>query len=822
MAPQGLTAAEAAAKLQQFGPNELNAAKSRNFLSILWAEVREPMVLLLLVCGFVYLSFGDLKESLILLGSVALVISITVIQERKTENALEALRSLSSPRASVIRDGKAVRIPGREVVPGDFLLLEEGDRVPADAVLLSGSELRIDESLLTGESVAVSKAVSERVFASTLVVRGRGMAEVQATGAATEVGKIGRALDSVTGGDSPLRREIRSLVKVLATLATFFCVLTVLWLWIFRGGWREGLLAGLTLAMSLMPEEFPVVLTIFFALGAYRMARRQVLTRRLPAIEALGSATVLCTDKTGTLTENRMRVTHYRLLSGPLQPVGRSLDPAAHELATIAALACPPETFDPVDQAAIAFGEGVATSPSHLKQRRPIREYPLSAEQPMLAEVYDGSAALVALKGAPEAVARACRWSEAQRAELPALMEPLAANGLRIIAVAKAALPAGALPEQLLEIPFEFLGLLGMADPLRPGVGEAIEDCHHAGIQVVMITGDYPKTAAVIARQAGLRELSCMTGQDLETLDEQSLKSRLFSTDVFARFQPLHKLRLVQALREQGAVVAMTGDGVNDAPALKAAHIGIAMGGRGTDVAREASDLVVLDDNFVSIVQAIRLGRRIYSNLRKSLSYLVSVHVAIAGMALVPLIFGWPIFFTPIHIVFLELLIDPACSLVFESEQEEIDIMRQPPRPANSRLLDRATWIESAMEGLALLVITATIYGLDLWRMAGEADARTLGFVTLVLGNLVLILVNRTRSNHFVKAVLTPNRAWIAVTAGALAALAAILYIPFLSSIFKFSALHANDFALFAGAMVAYLILLWLIRFLLGDRGTKH
>jgi P-type Ca2+ transporter type 2C len=807
--PVGLTTSEAVDRLAQYGYNELALSSKRGLLATLWAEAREPMVLLLLVCGAVYFSLGDLKEALILLASVVLVIGITLFQERKTEQALEALRNLSSPRAGVIRDGQAIRIAARDVVPGDVLVIEEGDRVPADAALISGQDIRVDESLLTGESLAVAKETGSKVHASTLVVRGRGTARVEATGAATEVGKIGHALETVSSGHSPLRREIQELVRILAVVALLFCLITVVWLGLLRGGWREGLLAGLTLAMALLPEEFPVVLTVFFALGAYRIARQRVLTRRLPAIEALGSATVLCADKTGTLTENRMRVTQFAAFHA-----------ADQELAAVAALACPPESFDPVDQAARAFGMELAGPLSALRKQQPVRDYPLSPERPMVAEAYDAAGVLfIALKGAPEAVAASCGWTPEEMARLPSLMEPLAARGLRIIAVAKARLPVSAPPERLEDISFEFLGLLGMTDPLREGVREAVKDCQSAGIQVVMITGDYPKTASVIARQAGLQNAVTLTGDELETMSDEMLQRKLSGADIFARFKPLHKLRLVQAFRKAGAVVAMTGDGVNDAPALKAAHIGIAMGGRGTDVAREAADLVVLDDNFVSIVGAIRLGRRIYANLQKSLSYLLSAHVPIAGMALLPLVFGWPLFFTPIHIVFLELVIDPACSLVFESEPDEADVMKQPPRPRGGRLLNRGTVLKSVLDGLIVLVVTALVFAVGLRREAGELDARALGFATLVLGNLILILVNRTHLQSFWKAVLTPNRAWFAVTLGALAALGLSLYVPVLRDLFKFSFLHLHDVAVCAIALLALLGMFYLSRLFSQPRG---
>lgn len=801
----GLSSEEAAKRLREHGPNELSTASRPGVFSVLWEAIREPMVLLLFVCGFVYLIFGDLREAGILLASVFLVIGITLFQERKTGRALDALRNLSSPRANVIRDGTTVRIASRDVVPGDELVLEEGDRVPADALLLSLSELRVDESLLTGESLAVTKKPSSYIYASTLIVRGRAHARVEATGRHTEVGKIGRALETTTSTEGPLNKEIRQLVKMLAAVAGALCLLTVIGLGVLRREWREGLLAGLTLAMSLLPEEFPVVLTIFFALGAFRMAKERILTRRLPAIETLGAATVLCTDKTGTITENRMTVTHYATtLDDGFFSTDQPIDPRGQALAACAALACPPQSFDAVDQAAMAFGEKAPNHLTALRKELPIREYPLTAQRPMLAEVRAWEGQLFfALKGAPEAVAQLCRWESEKKTALSDQLKKMAVNGLRLIAVAKAVTPNGPPPENLEGLPFEFAGILGMTDPLRAGVKKAVEECRSAGVQVMILTGDFPQTAMGIARQAGIRETSLITGAELETMSDDILQSRLPDTDLFARVTPSHKLRLVEILRRSGATVAMTGDGVNDAPALKAAHIGIAMGGRGTDVAREAADLVVLDDNFVSIVGAIRMGRRIYLNLQKSIGYLVAVHVPIAGMALLPIVMGWPLFFSPIHIVFLELIIDPACSLVFESEQEEDQTMKQPPRLPGSRLLNRERLIKCLIDGLLVWGVTAAVYRIASDSHAAAETAKTVGFITLVLGNLLLILTHRTRTKSFWTALRTPNRAWIIVSIITLAALGLTLAVPFLRELFGFAILQRRELHLCLLAMAS-------------------
>jgi Ca2+-transporting ATPase len=581
-----------------------------------------------------------------------------------------------------------------------------------------------------------------------------------------------------------------------------------------RTEWRQGLLAGLTLAMSLLPEEFPVVMTLFLTLGAYRMSRRNVLARRLAALETLGAATVLCSDKTGTLTENRMRVLQYASgLDGPESSSEDLSTDSERELAAMAALASPPQGFDAVDRAAIQFGTRALETGTYPQLSSVLREYPLSPELPVLAEArsWKGSV-LVAAKGAPEAVASLCRCDDNEKARLHARVLSLASSGLRLLAVACGTVPADGLPARLEDVPLRFVGLIAMEDPLRPGVRAAINECHAAGVRVVMVTGDHPCTARAIAVQAGLDSAQVITGTELERLTGSELLDRVRTATVFARVTPIHKLKLVQALRDAGEVVAMTGDGVNDAPALRASHIGVAMGGRGTDVAREAADLVVLDDNFVSIVGAIRMGRRIYTNLQKSLAYVLSVHVPIAGMGLLPVILNWPLLFTPVHIVFLELIIDPACSIAFEMEPDEADTMRRPPRSSTSRLLGGGQILRSLLEGACVLIAIAVVFWVGMRKHAGAADARTLGFATLVLGNLSLIFVNRSRSRSLWQTLRARNVAWWGVFLGAFGALSATIYSPPLRILFQFSPAHWDDLAFCFIASAGVLAVLAVLR----------
>lgn len=842
-AVSGLSAVQAADRLAHDGPNALPGGQQRTLLAIAAETVREPMFLLLLAAGALYLAFGSLQEGLTLFGFVLVTLALTLYQEGKTERAIDALRDLTSPRAQVVRDGQAQRIAGCDVVRGDLLKLSEGDRVPADALLVAADGVQADESLLTGEAVPVSKRMARadevaaaaaaspaartapggddlpHVYAGTLIVRGHAQATVTATGARSEIGRIGTALGTVQNERSPLQQQTARLVRNLAFLALALSLVLVVVHGLLRGDWLQALLAGIALAMAMLPEEYPVVLTVFPALGARRLSQAGVLTRRINAIETLGATTVLCSDKTGTLTGNRMTVTHLAaggtgladrlaldaLADGPLPE-------AFHALVEVAILASVVDPFDPMEQAFHQLGQRFLAGTEHLhRDWRLVQAYALSPALRAMSHVWVSAAdgvQTVAAKGAPEAVVDLCHLEDTQRVRIAAVVDGLAAQGLRVLAVARGGFTGQHWPASAHDLDFDFVGLLGLADPVRPEVPAAVAECRAAGIRVLMITGDYPATARAIAHQAGLaeRDGDVLSGDEITGLSDQALQARLATVSVCARIAPDQKLRIVQALKARGDIVAMTGDGVNDAPALRAAHVGVAMGGRGTDVARESAALVLVDDNFASIVRAVRLGRRIFDNLRKAMSYILAVHVPIAGMALLPVLFGWPALLYPMHMALLEFIIDPACSVAFENEPAEPDVMQRPPRDATAPLFGGAALWLALAQGLGVL---AAVLGAFAWASPRlpEAEARAFAFATLVTGNLALILSNRSATQSLWATVRTPNTTLWVVIGLALALLLGALYLPWAVGVLRFAPLPAHTLA--AAMLLGVLGVVW-------------
>jgi Ca2+-transporting ATPase len=828
---------EAAQRLVRDGANLLPREARHGLWPIILGVLREPMFLLLVAAGALYLLMGAPGDAALLLSFVFVVMGITIFQERRTERALDALRDLASPQALVLRDGKQHRIPASDLVVGDHILLSEGDRIPADAFLRESRNLAVDESLLTGEAVPVTKLPSAAaaligppggdglatVFSGTLVTTGQGRAEVVATGLHAEIGKIGSALAQVKPERTRLQSETGRMVRRLAVAGLVMCLVVIVVYALTRGddaaSWKQGLLAGIAMAMAIIPEEFPVIVTIFLALGAWRIAHQRVLTRRMPAIEALGAATVLCTDKTGTLTRNQMSVARLHSTDGTLEVTagGPPFSASAQALIETAVLASRVDPFDPMERAIHLAAQRSNQLQAPQPTWRLDREYPLSPELLAVSQAWDqgaGKPLVVACKGAPEAIADLCALSPELRAAVLREATTMAQDGLRVLGVAQGSAESGTLPPEQRGLHLTYVGLLGLADPLRENVPAAVAECHAAGIRVVMITGDYPSTAQSIGRSAGIANCDdVITGSELEHMPEPELARRIHSVGIFARVAPTQKLRIVEAFKADHQIVAMTGDGVNDAPALKAAHIGIAMGGRGTDVAREAAALVLLDDDFAAIVAAIRMGRRIFDNIKKAISFTFAVHVPIAGLSVLPVFIpDWPLLLLPVHIVFLELVIDPSCTLIFESEQADAGIMQRPPRDVAERLFSWQSIGLSLLQGAGAFVVCVLVYMAVV--PGHDVDtARTLMFVTLIASLLTIIVTNRSWSRSLFAILRTPNTAQWWVVAGTIALLAVVLLIPIARDRFHFAPVHGTDVLLSViaggGSILWFEVLKW-------------
>jgi Ca2+-transporting ATPase len=834
--PTGLTNLAAQARLTQDGANEIPRAGKKSLLGIIMNVLREPMLALLLVGGIAYLLLGDLTEALILLAFATFSVAVTVVQETRTEHVLEALRDLSAPRARVIREGVHSRIAGRDIVRGDLIVLGQGDRVAADAVLIEATDLQADESLLTGESMPVDKAVDRDgaveprpvdqdqscLYSGSLIVRGSGVAQVVATGLRTEMGKIGQSLASLESEVPRLQRDTARIVTWCAAGGAAVALVVVLLFRLLRGGWIEALLAGIAIGMAMLPEEFPVVLTVFLAMGAWRIGKVGVLTRRASAIETLGSATVLCTDKTGTLTESRMSVTSLWLPSGEVTALASDgpIPEGFRHLLQYASLASAVEPDDPMEMALHkAANAGMETNGlSELLHTWPLRPGLLA-----MSNAWRGGDVLKILaKGAPEAIATLCHLTPEMQSALTNAVETMAIRGIRVLAVASATARDSDWAEAQYAYEYELAGLVGLADPIRASVPDAVAQCRSAGIRVVMITGDHAATALAIAHQAGIACDEVLSGAEIAGLDGDEFSERLKTVNVFARIMPEQKLRIVQALKASGEIVAMTGDGVNDAPSLKAAHIGIAMGKRGTDVAREASAIVLLDDDFESIVQSVRLGRRIYDNIRKAMAFIFAVHVPIAGLALLPLVSGLPVLFGPIHIALLEMVIDPVCALVFEAEHAEDNIMRRPPRDPAERLFSLPMIIWSVFQGMTAFVILGALFVITGNSSMPEAEMRALTFFSLIAAIIALILVNQSYRATVRGLIARPNRVMLYVTAIIAAVSGLILSIPTAQSLLKFGSIAWSDIALAIGLGAGLLIFLEGCKALIGLNGGQN
>jgi P-type Ca2+ transporter type 2C len=837
----GISEAVAIKKLKSDGFNELPSARERKIFEIIFSVLKEPMLALLVGAGIIYLILGEPKDALLLSSFIFFTVGITIYQERKTEKAIRALKRLSSPRALVVRDGKELRIPGREVVNQDTVIIREGDRIPADAYVIRQNNLIIDESILTGESRAVTKSewngndINIRpggdnlpiVYSGTLVVSGNATIWVYAIGANTQMGSIGKSLNVIIDEATLIQKETQKIVKIFTITGGILCILLIIIWGITKGNWLEGILAGLSLSMSMLPEEFPVVLTIFFALGAWRLSKRQVLVRHVPVVETLGAATVLCVDKTGTLTANKMELTElFTISSGKYYPPSNPIlpDKPNLELLKSGLLSSDIDAYDVLDKEIKRLGEKVIPDVCKFRNNlEKIKEYPMNKQYRGVTYVWQEKNAnkIIATKGAPEDVINICQLSSTEKNVLNQIILDMTDRGLRVLGVATCNYTSDRLEFDQISYPFKFVGLLGFSDPIRPQIADAVLECYQAGIRVIMITGDYPGTAKSIAKKIGLiNSDSFITGSELAVMDQKDLQEKIKTINIFARVLPEQKLLIVNALKANKDIVAMTGDGVNDAPALKSAHIGISMGERGTDVAREASDIVLLNDDFSSIVKAVKTGRKIYENLKKAMSYIFAVHFPIAGLTIFPVIFGTPVILFPAHIAFLELIIDPACSIVFESEHSEAGIMREPPRNLKESVFGKKLLVISTMQGISVLAITYILYLFSLSGNKSPDETRTIVFTALVSANLALIVTNLSWRRLGIRILTRASNALKIILSLVTITLVSSIYIPLFRSVFRFSQLKLSD--IFVAIIAGGISLGWFELFKLLDKKAKR
>jgi Ca2+-transporting ATPase len=817
---KGLDEAAVIASREQYGSNIPPEPVTSPLMAVLKEITEEPMLVLLIAVTAIYFVMGELGEAYFMLAAIALVSGISFYQDSRSRKALEALEKMNEPLSKVIRNGELKNIPTSEIVKGDMLLVSEGNTINADGIIVHSNDFSVNESALTGEAYAVFKqsdSEDNKVYSGTVAVSGLAICEVQEIGAQTKIGQLGEAILNIKEQTTPLQLQIRQFVKWMAVAGAIVFLAVWLFNYIRSGSLTDSLLKGLTLAMSILPEEIPVAFTTFMALGSRRLMQMGIIVKKIRTVEALGSATVICTDKTGTITENKMTLRAvYNGADYTLYEAGHF--PAA--LITTAMWASEPVPFDPMEKTLHRLYEEM-TPADERNNYTMVHEYPLEGKPPIMTHIFENAAGkrLVAAKGAPEAILQVSHLPEKEKQTILDQVNVLAAKGYRVLGVATSDFTGNNYPATQQELPLAFAGLLAFYDPPKSNISEVFRQFYQAGIKVKIITGDNAVTTRAIAQQAGLQQAKeAVNGDTLMQLEEKKMQQTLQSVNIFTRMFPEAKLAAINALKADHEVVAMTGDGVNDGPALKAAHIGIAMGKKGTEIAKQAAALILVNDDLSNMVDAIAMGRRIYTNIKKAVQYIISIHIPIILTVSLPLFLGWiyPNIFTPVHVIFLEVIMGPTCSIVYENEPMEENAMLQPPRPITQTFLSFREMNISILQGLIITTGVLAAYQWSVAQGSGEVLTRSMVFTTLVLANIFLTLVNRSFYYSFIHSMRNRNKLMVGVICITLLLLAAMLYVPPVARFFSITGLSLYELLLCTGISAASV--LWFEIWKLGKR----
>ena len=792
---QGLSAAEVMQSRTQNGSNSLDHQKKNNFLSSVIEMVKEPMFLLLLTATSIYFITGEYGNGIFMAVAIALVSTISLYQESKSRNAIEALEKLTQPKSKVIRNGAVLEIPSEEIVLGDCIQTEEGTFIPADGIIIQSNDFSVNESILTGESFTVfknEKSEDNKVYQGTIAASGLAICQVTAIGNLTQLGKIGKSLDTIVEEKTPLQKQMENFVTKMSLVGlVIFAIVWAINYWNSRLI-LDSLLKALTLAMSIIPEEIPVAFTTFMALGAWRLMKMGIIVKQIRTVETLGGATVICTDKTGTITENKMSLAQwYTLSSNVISDSKEKSSEEEQELLSLSMWASEPIPFDAME-IALHDAYGKLALEDERSNFKLVHEYPLSGKPPMMTHVFENQngVRIIAAKGAPEALMACSDLSEEESQNILSAIETMTNEGFRVLGVGVAKFYGTDYPKKQQEFTFQFKGLVAFYDPPKENIKTVFETFYNAGIEVKIITGDNAATTSTIAKQIGFKNPEkVLNGDDLMDMDEATLKSKVMETTIFTRMFPEAKLKIIKALKDNNQIVAMTGDGVNDGPALKSAHIGIAMGKKGTEIAKQAANLILIDDDFAKMTDAIAMGRKIYINLKKAIQYIISIHIPIILIVFIPLALGWiyPNIFSPVHIIFLEIIMGPTCSIIYENEPMEDNLMLQKPRPLTTTFFNLKEITISIIQGLAITLGLLFVYQYCIRENCTENATRTIVFLTLIASNIFLTLANRSFYYSIFTTIKYKNNLVLLIIGVTVFITTLLLFIPQFSQFFMFN-----------------------------------